>query len=147
MHRCWIRLFRTSLCAYRAAMAKLVVHGATLKCSEGASPSTLSILPVNPALADEQRAATIMDFTPMSNVAPFGMCKTQANPQVAAATAAAQGVLTPQPCVPVITGPWSPGSPCVQIEHQKALTDDSTCRCAWTGTIEIADPGTDVKVD
>ena len=71
----------------------------------------------------------------------------QANPQVASATAAAQGVLTPVPCVPVINGPWSPGSPCVQIEHQKALTDDSTCRCAWTGTIEITDAGNDVKVD
>jgi len=128
-------------------MSKLVVHGAQLKCSEGLSPSTLSILPVNPVEADSQRAATIMDFAPMTNIAPFGMCKTQANPQVASATAAAQGVLTPMPCVPVITGPWSPGSPCVQIEHQKALTDDSTCRCAWTGTIEITGAGNDVKVD
>ena len=128
-------------------MSKLVVHGAALKCSEGLSPSTLTVLPVNPVDADDQRAATVMDHAPMVNVAPFGMCKTQANPQVAAATAAAQGVLTPMPCLPVISAPWSPGSPCVQIEQQAALTDDSTCRCAWAGTIEITAPGSAVKVD
>ena len=78
-----------------------------------------------------------MDFTPMVNISPFGMCITQANPQVAAATAAAMGVLTPQPCVPVVTAPWSPGSPCVKIQTLKALSDDSTCNCQWTGSIGI----------
>lgn len=128
-------------------MAKLVVSSAKLKCSQGTSPSTLTVLPVNPALADDLRAATVMDYAPMVNVAAFGMCKTQANPQVAAATAAANGVLTPQPCVPVISAPWSPGSPCVKIEDQKALTDDSRCTCAWTGSIEITDAGDGVEVD
>ncbi|WP_437298088.1 DUF4280 domain-containing protein [Sorangium sp. So ce426] len=128
-------------------MPKLVIHGAKLKCSEGLSPSSLTVLPIIGADVDEQPTATVMDHAPIVNIAPFGMCKTQTNPQVAAATAAAQGVLTPMPCVPVITAPWSPGSSVVTISDQKALTDDSKCKCAWSGSIEITDPGTGVEID
>jgi hypothetical protein len=128
-------------------MPKLVIHGAGLKCSEGLAPATLAVLPANGTSGDNQPAATVNDFQPMTNIAPFGMCKTQANPQVAAATAAAQGALTPMPCVPVVTGPWSPGSSVATINGQSALTDNSTCSCAWTGRIEITRPGTDIEVD
>ncbi len=69
------------------AMAKLVVNGAKLKCSQGMAPPTLAILPVGPASGGEQPAATVMNMQPMVNIAPFGMCQSQANPQVAAATA------------------------------------------------------------
>jgi hypothetical protein len=128
-------------------VSKLVVSGAKLKCSEGLAPSSLTVLPVNGTSADEIPAATVMDNIPMANIAAFGMCKTQANPQVAAATAAAQGVLTPQPCVPVVPAPWSPGSQAVTVHDLKALTDDSTCQCTWSGKIEITDPGSTIDVD
>ena len=128
-------------------MPKLVAQGAKLKCSQGTSPSTLTVIPVIQASADEKTAATVMDFKPMANVAPFGMCLTQANPQVAAATAAAQGVLTPQPCIPVVAAPWSPGASVVKVGEVAALTGDSTCKCQWTGTIEITDPASAVEVD
>lgn len=128
-------------------MAKLVVNGAKLECSEGLAPSTLTVLPTNGSSADKQPAATIQDQIPMVNVAPFGMCKTQANPQVAAATAAAMGVLTPQPCIPVIPAPWSPGSAIITIQGIKALSADSKCDCAWTGSIEITDPGNGVDIE
>ena len=128
-------------------MSKLVINGAKLKCSQGLAPSTLTVLPVNGSSADEQPAATVMDYVPMVNVAPFGMCQTQANPQVAAATAAAMGVLTPMPCVPVIPAPWSPGAGIVTIQGQKALTNDSKCNCTWTGSIEITDGGTTVDAE
>lgn len=127
-------------------MPKLVVHGALLKCSEGLAPSSLTVLPAVGA-ADEKPTATVMDNVPMTNIAAFGMCKTQANPQVASATAAAMGALTPQPCVPVIPAPWSPGSTIVTLDGKKALTSDSRCNCAWTGSIEITDPGTAVESD
>ena len=123
-------------------MSKLVVSGATLKCSQGAAPASLTVLPTGPATGDEKPMATVMDFAPTVNIAPFGMCRSQANPQVISATAAAQGVLTPQPCVPVTAAPWSPGSPVVTIGEMKALTADSTCNCAWNGTIEVTAPGT-----
>lgn len=128
-------------------MTKLVVNGAQLRCSEGMAPATLTVLPLGASSADEKPAATIFDNVPMTNVAPFGMCKTQANPQVAAATAAAMGVLTPMPCIPVITAPWSPGASGAEIAGQKALTADSKCTCMWTGQIEITDPGSDVDVE
>jgi hypothetical protein len=128
-------------------MTKLVVNGAKLKCSEGLAPSTLTVLPTVGSEADEKPAATVMDNVPMTNIAPFGNCKTQANPQVAAATAAAQGVLTPMPCVPVIPAPWSPGSSIVTLNGVKALTADSKCNCTWTGSIEITDAGTAVETD
>jgi hypothetical protein len=78
------------------------------------------------------------------NIAPFGMCQSLANPQVAAATSAAMGTLTPQPCVPATAGPWSPGSSIVTLNGVPALTADSKCMCTWAGTIEVVDPGATV---
>jgi uncharacterized Zn-binding protein involved in type VI secretion len=82
-----------------------------------------------------------MDSKPNVNIAPFGMCMSPSNPQVAAATAAAMGVLTPQPCLPVTVAPWTPGSPTVMIGGQPALTNSSTCNCMWGGVITISMPG------
>ena len=128
----------------RRTVAELVINGAQLRCDQGVAPSSLTVLPVNSSNADDQPAATVMDKLPMVNIAPFGMCKCPANPQVAAATAAAMGTLTPQPCLPVISAPWSPGSSIVTIQGMKALTADSKCACAWTGNITITAPGTGV---
>lgn len=127
-------------------MSRLVVDGAKLKCSEGLAPSTLTV-PSSIAEASPQRVATVMDYQPTTNVAAFGMCKTQANPRVASATAAAQGTPTPMPYMPVITSPWSPGASVVTIGDHRALTSDSTCSCTWSGKIEITSPGSDVEVD
>jgi hypothetical protein len=128
-------------------MPKLVANGAKLMCNQGAATSTLTVLPVIGADADDKPAATIMDHVPMVNVAPFGMCQTIANPQVAAATSAALGTLTPQPCIPVLPAPWSPGASVVTVQGLKALSDDSTCRCAWTGTIEVIDPASTIDIE
>ena len=128
-------------------MPKLVVDGAKLKCSEGLGPGVLTVLPTNLADGGLVPAATVIDNLPMVNIAPFGMCKTQANPQVAAATSAAAGVLTPMPCVPVIPAPWSPGATATEVAGQKALVATDTCACAWTGTIEVTDPGSTIDVE
>ncbi|WP_116135472.1 DUF4280 domain-containing protein [Trinickia diaoshuihuensis] len=120
-------------------MGILVTTGTTLQCSFGAAPSALNVLPTSRVMAGAP-AATIMDHAPMVNVMPFGMCNCPANPTVAAATAAALGVLTPMPCVPATAAPWVPGSPTVLIGGQPALQNDSKLMCNWGGVIQIVAP-------
>lgn len=122
-------------------MPQLVTASATLKCSFGVVPSTLVVLPTNRVIASGKPAATIMDHIPMTNIMPFGMCNSLTNPQVAAATSAALGVLTPQPCIPVTSSPWMPGSPTVIINKFPVLNSTSTCMCNWLGVITIIEPG------
>jgi hypothetical protein len=64
-----------------------------------------------------------------------------ANPTVAAATAAALGVLTPMPCVPVLPAPWVPGVPTVLITNIPALDDTCKLMCAWGGVISLSFAG------
>jgi hypothetical protein len=122
-------------------MGQLVVNGAQLQCSFGMAPSAIIVLPATLVNASKQPAATIMDNKPMANIMPFGMCQSMANPQVAAATAAAQGVLTPQPCIPATSAPWAPGSPTVLIGGKPALNNSSKCMCNWAGVISVTVPG------
>ncbi|MDY0164243.1 DUF4280 domain-containing protein [Desulfobotulus sp.] len=117
-------------------MGFLVTNGAVMMCSFGVAPSSLLVLPTNKVLASLP-AATIMDYAPGVNILPFGMCTTPSNPAVASATAAALGVLTPMPCVPVTVAPWVPGKPTVLIGNFPALTDSSKLMCMWGGVISI----------
>jgi len=122
-------------------MPKQVVNGAMLQCSFGMAPSSLVVLPVNMVNVGGEPAANIMDYVPMVNIMPFGMCSSIANPAVASATSAALGVLTPMPCIPNTTAPWMPGSPMVMIANMPALNDTSKCMCMWAGVISITSPG------
>lgn len=122
-------------------MGLCVCGGAVLSCSFGAAPSTLNVLPAARVMST-QALASIMDQIPMMNILPFGMCSSMANPMVAAATAAAMGVLTPMPCIPVPTGPWMPGNPRLLLGQKPALTSDSKLLCSCGGCIQITMPGT-----
>ena len=123
-------------------MAPLVVNGAMIMCTMGIGPSTLSVVPHGkPVNAGSQPVATIMDNVPIVNIPPFPMCNSIANPIVAAATAAKLGVFTPAACLPVIPAPWTPGSPKAVVNGNHALTADSTCMCAYGGSISITQPG------
>lgn len=122
-------------------MPNQVCMGAMLKCSMGLAPSSLVVLPVNRVMTSNVPAANIMDNKPMVNIMPFGMCQSPANPTVAAATAAALGVLTPMPCVPNTPAPWVPGAPTVLIANQPALDDTSKLMCIWAGVIEVTYAG------
>ncbi len=107
----------------------------------GPAPRVWSVLPVNRTSINDQPEATVQDYVPMMNIMPFGMCMSPSNPQVAAATAAAMGVLTPQPCIPATASPWTPGAVTVQINEQVSLDNISMCSCMWGGVITITQPG------
>ena len=122
-------------------MGFAVCGGAVCACTFGMAPSTLVVTPEG-KVTTSMPIATIMDQVPMKNIMSFGMCTSMANPQVASATAAALGVLTPMPCVPVTSAPWAPGSPTVLIAGKPALNQSSKCMCSWGGVISITSPGT-----
>lgn len=122
-------------------MSTHVCNGAVMKCSFGVAPSSLIVLPVNRVLTCGLPAATINDHVPLVNVPPFGMCQSPANPTVAAATAAASGVLTPMPCVPVLPAPWIPGSVTVLEGNIPVLNNTCQLTCMWGGLINISMPG------
>ena len=117
-------------------MGQQTVMGAATQCTFGAAPSTLMVLPTARTLAPTP-CANIMDNKPLINILPFGMCTSMANPMVAAATAAALGVLTPMPCIPMTMAPWVPGCPTVLVGGMPALNNASKCMCNWGGVISI----------
>lgn len=121
-------------------MGLCVVNGGILTCSFGTGPATMTVLPQKKTMVT-QPAATIMDNIPMTNILPFAMCTSLANPTVAAATAAALGVLTPMPCIPATAAPWAPGSTSCMIGGVPALESNSKLLCNWGGVIQVTNPG------
>lgn len=126
-------------------MSYLVVDGATISCSGEISQGTCSMTVIGPLIkSDDSAQATIMDYVPFLNIASFGTCNLSSNPMVAAATAAASGVHSPQKCIPMTVSPWISGAATVMVNNLPALTDDSTLICTWGGTITVKDAGQSV---
>jgi hypothetical protein len=122
-------------------MSMQVCMGANMMCTFGMAPSSLVVLPVNRVTTSEVPDANIMDHIPMVNIMPFGMCMSPSNPTVAAATAAALGVLTPMPCIPATTTPWTPGASNVLLGNMPTLDNVSELMCMWGGVITFVTPG------
>ena len=123
-----------------------VCMGAMMQCSFGMAPSSLVVLPTNRVMTNQMPDANIMDHIPMTNIMPFGMCMSIANPTVAAATTAALGVLTPMPCIPATPAPWVAGAPTVLLGNFPSLDNVSQLMCMWAGVITFVDAG-EVTVD
>ena len=120
-------------------MGFLVCGGSPTQCSFGMTPSVLNVTPENKVLGNAP-IACMNDNIVMKNIMPFGMCMSLSNPMVAAATAAALGVLTPQPCLPVIAAPWAPPLPKVLIGSTPAISMDSQLMCSYGGIIKLISP-------
>jgi Domain of unknown function (DUF4280) len=120
-----------------------VCSGSKLTCSMGAGLSELIVnLPEDPAKTSRPWPANIHDSKPMANIGPFGVCRSMANPHVAAASAASRGALVPMPCVPTTAAPWAPGDPMTQVRKAPALSRESRVMCAWGGVIAVITPVT-----
>jgi len=122
-------------------MPQQVCMGAMMQCTFGMAPSSLVVLPANKVLTGQVPDANIMDHIPMTNIMPFGMCMSPANPVVAAATVAALGVLTPMPCIPNTPAPWIPGAVTVLLGNFPALDNVSQLMCTWAGVISFVNAG------
>ena len=121
-------------------MGKFVCAGALLQCSFGMAPSSFMVVDTMRPKVQNKPTGNILDNKPMVNIMPFGMCQSMANPTVASATAAAAGVLTPMPCMPVIAAPWTPGGK-PMISNSPALIDNCKCMFNWGGQISVTMPG------
>lgn len=121
---------------------KLVINGAKTKCDQGSGSGSVKCMRMMPAAKIEgQAVACSSDIIPMFNVFAFGMCKSTANPQVAAIIASSQGATKEFPCLPVPAGEWADPSELLTIGGTAVLTEKSTLKCAWAGNIKIEDPG------
>lgn len=120
--------------------APLLTATASASCSFGLAPSTLLVAPATQVLVEGKPVATISDCAATKNFPPFGMCSSLANPAVASATTAAMGVLTPQPCTPVLT-PWTPGVPLVTAGGTPVVNATCTTTCVFGGAITVLNPG------
>lgn len=122
-------------------MPAAMVLGTPLKCSMGNVPMPFRPMPpVGRRMVMGLPVGQITDIAPFVSIGPFGMCMSMANPTVAAATAAAQGVLTPMPCTPTPAGPWAPP----EVDHGQAvipnISQTACLFCAWGGTIQAVAP-------
>ncbi len=120
-----------------------------IKCSQGMVPVPLLVLPRKVVFSNYQSVANIGDSIPFLNILPFGMCRSMANPMVIAATVAAFGVLTPVPCIPIVTGKWGAASSKVKVCGKPAFDKNGKVSCIWNGNITVIMPGqfnTTVKI-
>ena len=124
-------------------MANPMVQTALCTCTFGAAPAPLMVTSQQTVTMCKMLAATIMD----NKLPTFGMCTSMANPTVAAATAAALGVLTPMPCIPLTVAPWAPGVPTVMVCGKPLLNNTSKLICGYGGVIQpTMTPAMTVKV-
>lgn len=120
-------------------MSELITTGTSIKCPLGDAEVPF-VATHNPFyVIGGKPVGNIDDGEPLINIPSFGLCKSMANPAVAAATAAALGVLTPQPCVPV-TKAWMPKQTKMLSNGKPVLTRDCTCMCAYGGQIMVSNP-------
>lgn len=122
-------------------MPTYVASTARMQCNQGDQPSSLTVLPTRTIFLNGKPKANISDHQSMINIAPFGKCRSLANPVVAAATAANYGRLTPMPCVPNTPMPWQGGKVDVIEKGDPSLLNTCTLQCLWAGRISLVSDG------
>lgn len=118
-------------------MQKLVTNGDLCTCSNGNVPCPLLVIDPLRKMKSGGKSVALATDTSIANISTFGMCNNINNPAVAAATAAAQGVLTPAPCVPVAAGNWCGTVNKTTINGISVVGEKSTLNCTYGGCIKI----------
>lgn len=118
-----------------------VIEGAKLKCSYGDKESVFQVPMHHKTFISGKPQGNIMDFKPMINIQPFGLCSSLANPAVAAATAANDGRLKKMPYVPATVTPWMNGKVDCLVGDAPAIMNNSTLVCRWCGKIVVQEDG------
>lgn len=120
-------------------MPEFLTTATMIECTMGAAPTPFIADPLPGAPTENGlTAATIVQMVTAKNIVPFGMCRSPANPTVASATAAALGVLTPMPCVPLAAAPWAPPSAVTKHLGIPMATAMSVCVCSFGGVIKVS---------
>lgn len=114
--------------------------GSIAACPFGVAPTPLTFLPTSMLMGKAGPIGSIIDCIPFLNISPFGVCMSMLNPMTAALTAAAFGILTPGPCLPVPVGTWIPMKPTVIGKSGPIVSNDSILMCAYGGTIKCMLP-------
>lgn len=119
-------------------MANMTTQTATLQCSYGASPCSLTVTNVTTAQGVNNMAANILTDTAYSDISGFSTCTSPSNPVISGSG----GTVSSTGCTPTFGSPWTPGSTTVQISSICALTSSSTLTCNYaSGTISIINSG------
>lgn len=118
-------------------MSEFLTTGTLIECNMGVLkiPFIADDLPGAPK-ENGLPVATMTQVVTGKNIASFGMCNSIANPAVVAATAAAQGVKTPAPCMPFGTA-WLPPSFTAKYLGLPLARADAVCACALGGVIKV----------
>jgi hypothetical protein len=121
----------------------LAVVGETsvLQCSFGTTPSPLIVLPDRTVMAEGMLMGNILDFIPLANIEPFGLCRSKQNPAVKAAIKASAGTVQTAPCVPATVTPWVSEALTVMVMGAPAIDQTAMLMCTWAGIIRIVEPG------
>jgi hypothetical protein len=117
-------------------------NNAILRCSFGLIPMKVVLfIPRSRVMACKVPMGDITHQIPMASIPSFGMCRSMTNPMVIALTAAAMGVPTPAPCIPMTVAPWIVGNPKVLSSFLPSLKKDHKIFCAYGGCISAVIPG------
>lgn len=118
-----------------------ISSGACIQCSLGTRSTKLNVLPTRSVILSGNPMGNVSDHISIVNIPSFGRCRSLAYPPTASATAAANGKLTPMPCIPGTMSDWMRGKDDYIICNSPALKTDSKCRCQFGGVVTLKSDG------
>jgi hypothetical protein len=115
--------------------------GAKLKCSFGAGPKNMMVLPIARVMnAKVKSIAGHLDIIPMLNIPALGNCLSPLN-FMNWKMIGPVPVFVPSHCIPLPVMPWAPVAKKLKIGGKPAMLQNSKTMCIWAGQITVQKPG------